>query len=309
MSHRALGQSGEMAVFARVVETGSFSAAGRALELTPSAVSKLITRLEARLGVRLLARSTRAIALTAEGEAFHQSCIRILAEIEEAESTVAAGATPRGRVRVNASVPVGGRLVVPLLPQFLARHPGVEIDITLTDTVVDLFSERADVVVRAGPLADTALVARKLMESRRVVVASPAYLDRRGVPRAPDDLCRHDCLCFNFRRVEDEWPFVVEGAAYSVPIAGSATAGDGETLRSLAVAGIGLARLAEFHVAADLAAGQLVPILEKFNPGDREAVHALFPGGGPMPSRVRAFLDFLVEHMRAATATNFENTP
>lgn len=309
MSLPARGRPDEMAVFARVVEEGSFSAAGRALGLTPSAVSKLVSRIEARLGVRLLARSTRAIALTAEGEAYHRGCLRILADIEETEGALASGATPRGRVRVNASVAVGGRLVVPLLPEFLARHPAVEIDITLTDTVVDLFSERVDVAIRAGPITDSALLGRKLMESRRVVVASPAYLERHGSLCAPRDLKDHDCLGFNFRRVENDWPFELDGGGLRIPVTGSVVAGDGETLRSLALAGIGLARLAEYHIASDLAVGRLVPILEAFNPGDRETVHALFPSGDLMPSRLRAFVDFLAGNMRSTSDTEFENRP
>jgi len=145
----------EMATFARVAETGSFSAAARALRLTPSAVSKLVARLERRFGARLFTRSTRALALTPEGASFHRHCVEILARIDEVERALAAGAEPRGRVRVNASVPVGAKFVVPLLPDFLARYPHVEVDVTLGDEVIDLLAERTDVAVRAGPLADS----------------------------------------------------------------------------------------------------------------------------------------------------------
>ncbi len=284
-----------MATFVRVVETGSFSAAARALRLSPSAVSKLVTRLETRMGVRLFARSTRKLAPTPEGEIYHRSCVAILSQVDQAELAVAACATPHGRVRVNASVPVGARLIVPIVPAFLARFPHAQVDITLTDTVVDLLSERADVAVRAGPLPDSAFAARKLLESPRVVVASPAYLKHHGVPATPNDLVRHNCLNFNFRRAEEGWPFRIGTATRRMWVQGTASAGDGETLRSLTLAGVGLARLAEFHIASDIDSGRLVPVLEDFNPGDCEPVHALFLAGASMPSRVRAFVDFLVE--------------
>lgn len=173
--------------------------------------------------------------------------------------------------------------------------PNVQVDITLTDAVVDLLSERADVAVRAGPLADSTLTARKLLESPRVVVASPGYLNDRGTPAEPNDLFHHNCLNFNFRRVEEGWPFRIDAATRRIAVQGTAAAGDGETLRSLTLAGVGLARLATFHIADDIKAGRLIPVLEDFNPGDCEPVHALFLGGGFMPSRLRTFIDFMVE--------------
>jgi DNA-binding transcriptional LysR family regulator len=297
MARADAGRAGEMEVFARVVEEGGFSAAARALRLTPSAVSKLVARVEARHGVRLLARSTHAMTLTPEGEAYYRGCRRVLAEIEAAEAALDGGARPRGVLRVNASVPFGSRFVVPLLPAFLGRYPGLRVDVTLSDAVADLLAGRVDVAVRAGPLPDSALAARKLLDSPRLVVASPTYLARRGAPASPGDLARHDCLGFNFRRAEEGWPFAQAGRTRRVAVSGSAAAGDGETLRALALAGVGLARLAAFHVAGDVAAGRLVPVLQPFNPGDREPVHAVFLQGDPLPARVRAFVDFLVAEL------------
>ena len=285
----------EMAAFAKVVDEGSFSGAARALRLTPSAVSKLIARLEGRLGARLFARSTRALVLTPEGETFHRSCIDILDRVDEAERAVAPPATPRGRVRVNSAVPLGRRLILPFLPDFLARYPHVEVDVTLTDAVVDLLAEGVDIAVRAGPLVESALTARKLVDSPRVIVGSPDYLARCRMPQAPGDLSSHDCLTFNFRRAEEGWPFRIGGIVRRMAVRGPAKAGDGETLRTLALAGVGLARLAGFHVREDIAAGRLVPVLEAYNPGDREPVHIVFSGGRAMPSRVRAFIDFVAE--------------
>jgi DNA-binding transcriptional LysR family regulator len=289
-------RSGEMEVFARVVETGGFSAAARSLDLTPSAISKLIARLEERLGTRLLVRTTRALSLTEEGEAYHRAARRILQELNDADQAASAGAI-RGRLRINASLPFGTMFVAPAVPSFLAAHPDVSIDLSFTDDVIDLLAQRADIAIRMGALPDSALVARKLGQSRRVVCAAPAYLAAHGTPRTPDDLQNHDCLGFTFRRAQPGWPFVVDGREIILPVAGSVLVNNGETARQLALAGVGLARLGRFHVAADLAAGTLVPVLEAHNPGDLELAHAVHVGGGPVPNRVRAFIDHLVTRL------------
>lgn len=289
-------RSGEMEVFARVVREGGFSAAARSLDLTPSAVSKLIARLEERLGTRLLVRTTRALTLTDEGEAFHQSALRILRELDEAEQAAAAGAV-RGRLRVNASLPFGGMVVAPAIPGFLERHPEVIVDLSLTDDIVDLLAHRADLAFRIGILPDSGLIARRLGDSRRVVCAAPRYLERRGVPQAPADLRAHDCLGFNFRSQRAGWPFQREGREFEQPVSGSLLLNNGETMRQMALAGAGIVRLARFHVAGDIAAGSLVPLLEPFNPGDLEAISAVHVGGGPVPPRVRAFIDHVAGAM------------
>jgi DNA-binding transcriptional LysR family regulator len=291
-------RSGEMEVFARVVELGGLSLAAKALGMTPSAISKLVARLEARLGARLVNRSTRRLQLTPEGEAFYQRSVGILADIAEAEREAAAGAEPRGRLRVSTNVPFGQHYLLPLVPGFLARFPAVTLDITLTEQVIDLMEERADVAIRTGPLSASRLVARKLGESRVAVVAAPGYLARHGVPRRIADLERHNRIGFNFARAEKGWPFH-DGGVVTVPPAGNALVGDGESARLLALAGLGLARLALFHVGADIAAGRLETVLDEFNPGDRQEIHAVFLGqGGPLPARVRAFIDFLVAELR-----------
>jgi DNA-binding transcriptional LysR family regulator len=300
MARQDINRSGEMEVFVRVVELGGFSAAARAFRMTPSAVSKLVARLEARLGVRLVNRSTRKLQLTPEGTAYFDRSIRILDDIDTAEHEAAIGATPRGRVRVNTSVPFGLHWLLPLLPGFLKRHPGVSVDVSLTDTVVDLLDERADIAIRVGPLRESRLLARKLGESRTVVVAAPSYLAEHGTPLTPADLEQHNMLGFGFSRQVEGWRFRdAEGAIVTVPPVGNALVSDGEAMQQLAIAGAGLARLARFHVDRDIAAGRLVAVLEDFNPGDLEAIHAVFVGhGGQLPARVRAFLDYLVANVR-----------
>lgn len=290
-----VNRSGEMEVFVRVVELGGFSPAARALRMTPSAVSKLVARLEARLGVRLLMRSTRKFMLTEEGTTFHDRALRVLADMDEAERAVAACQLPRGRLRVNTNVAFGWHILLPLAPRFTAAHPGVELDISTTDAVIDLMDERADVAIRVGPMRPSQLVARKLGQSVSAIVAAPAYLDRRGVPAHPDELASHDLVTFNFARHCDSWPFHIDGQRIFLPAHGRVTVGDGESARRLALAGQGLTRLSLFHIAGDIAAGWLVPVLEAFNPGDVEEIHAVYVGhGGRLPARVRAFIDFLV---------------
>lgn len=292
---------GEMGVFVAVAESGNFSSAGRKVGLTPSAVSKLVGRMEERLGVPLVTRSTRMLQLTAEGELYLERARRILADIDEAERLIAsgAGAVPRGRLRISASVAFGECCLLPLVPPFLARYPQVELDVSLTDAVVDLVDDRTDIALRSGPLRDSALMARKLFETRRVIIAAPDYLKRFGTPATPHDLAAHNCLRFNFRRSLDEWPFrdPASGEQYSLAVNGNAHGNNGVILRQLALAGVGLARLGHFHVAEDIAEGRLVPVLEPFNAGDVEMMHAVYIGHEHLAVRIRAFIDFLVAHV------------
>ena len=294
MPRIVMERSGEMEVFARVVQEAGFSAAARSLDLTPSAVSKLIARLETRLGARLLLRTTRALTLTEEGEAYHHAALRILQDLNDADQAAAGGAV-RGRLRVNATISFGAMFVAPAMPAFLARNPHLIVDLSFTDGIVDLVAEKTDVAIRMGNLPDSGLVARKLGQSRRVVCAAPAYLERRGRPKVPADLEHHDCLTFNFRRARPSWPFRLDGRDIEQPVKGSLAVNNGETMKQMALAGAGVARLALFHVAAEIAAGTLAPLLETFNPGDLEMIHAIHVGGGPVPHRVRAFIDHMIE--------------
>ncbi|WP_430441713.1 LysR family transcriptional regulator [Shinella sp.] len=296
MGRPEVNRSGEMEIFARVVELGGFSPAARAAGMTPSAVSKLIARLEARLGARLLNRSTRQLQVTPEGCTFYERAKRILADLEDAERAAGLGEQPVGRVRINTSASYATHVLAPLLPEFLALHAGITLDIILTDAVVDLLAERTDVAVRAGPLKSSSLIARKLGETQLVVVAAPAYLSRCGEPRTIAELQAHNRLGFGYTRAVDGWPLQENGKAVIVPATGRIQASDGEALRHLALAGVGLARLSAFTVRQDIAAGRLVPVLGHLGAEEREAFHAVYVGqGGPLPSRVRALLDFLAE--------------
>jgi DNA-binding transcriptional LysR family regulator len=298
MPRPEVNRSGEMEVFVRAVELGGFSPAARALRMTPSAVSKLVARLERRLGARLINRSTRKLLLTAEGQAFLERAHLVLADLDEAERAVTVGAVPRGLVRVNCNVPFGLHRLLPLVPRFTAAHPEVRLDIALTDRVIDLMDERADVAIRVGSMRPSQLMARKLGQSRMAVVAAPTYLAGRGVAQTPYDLDAHNCIAFNFARHVDEWPFVVDGTHVSLPARGDVVAGDGEISRRLALAGQGVTRLSLFHIRQDIKAGRLVPMLEAYNPGDVEEVNVVYVGhGGRLPARVRALIDFLAEEV------------
>ncbi|MCU9949918.1 LysR family transcriptional regulator [Pseudomonas sp. PDM13] len=297
MSRPDINRFGEMDVFVRVVETGGFTSAARACGMTPSAVSKLVSRLEARLGARLFNRSTRRLGLTPEGERFYQRSLGILADLNEAEREAGARARPHGRVRISCNVPIGRQHLIPVLPEFLALYPEVSLDISLTDAVVDLLETRADVAIRSGPLKDSGLVARKLGDYAHHVVAAPAYLARHGVPATPAELAGHNCLNFNYQRAGRDWPFL--GEEEDEMPRGNLSISDGDALRHLALAGLGLARLASFQVHDDIREGRLQAVLEDFNPGDSKPVHALYVGqGGHLPTRVRVLLDFLAERMR-----------
>lgn len=284
-------------VFAAVAAHGSFSAAGRVLGLTPSAVSRTVDRIEARLGVRLLLRTTRALTLTAEGQAYLGAARRILTDLDDAEQAIADQGAPRGRLRVSAALSHGRLCIVPLLGEFARLYPHILVDISLSDSIVDVAAGQADVAIRFGPLADSGLTARKLGENGRVIVASPAYLARNGTPRVPADLHDHNCLNFNFRRAEPVWPFCDGERDYAMTVNGNIEANNGETLGQLAAAGVGITRVGAFSVADELADGRLVPILEDFNPGDIEVIHAVFVGGANTPARVRVFVDFLADRL------------
>ncbi|MCY1042283.1 LysR substrate-binding domain-containing protein [Corallococcus sp. bb12-1] len=296
MARLDINRSGEMEVFVRVVEQEGFSAAARTLRMTPSAVSKLVARLEARLGARLLHRNTRGFQLTSEGCVFYERSVQVLAELEEAERGVATNEAPSGRVRINTNVPYGTHFLLPRVPAFLARNPGITLDIALTDQVVDLLEERADVAIRAGPLKSSNLIARRLGESRKMIVASPDYLKRMCAPKTVAELERHNRMGASHMPTLEHWPVVERGAVVNVPCAGTVQASDGEALRQLALVGAGLARIAAFQVREDVAAGRLVAVLEERNPGDTVVFHAVFlDPARHLPARIRAFLDYFGE--------------
>ncbi|MFD1796631.1 LysR family transcriptional regulator [Paracoccus aurantiacus] len=292
-------RAGEMQVFLSVVDSGSFSAAARQMRMTPSTVSKLIGRIEARLGVRLLERSTRRLSLTDEGQAYYERSQALLAELEEIEAELSRGSAGMGgTVRVSASVGFGMVAIQPLLPDFWNEYPNITIDLSLSDEIVDLYLERTDIAFRVGTLTSSSLTAIKIGTSPRKIIGSPDYLKARGVPNTVEDLAGHDYLGMNFRRTSPLWP-LREQPGFTDGQSGRLLANNGESVRRLALAGMGLARMGEFHIRDDLRNGRLVEVLSDVAIGDTEDIHALFIGGSRMPHRVRAFLDFMTPRLRA----------
>jgi len=293
-------RAGEMQVFLRVVEAGNFSEAARLMRMTPSTVSKLISRIETRLGVRLLERSTRRLSLTAEGQIYYERSQALLNELDEVEHDLSRGAASTGgTVRVNTSVAFGVVGVEPLLPAFWQTYPHIAVDLSLSDEIVDLYLDRTDVAFRIGPVPDSGMMARRIGVACRKIVAAPAYLERHGIPRSVDDLVRHNCLGFNFRRAAPVWPLKDRGRIVDRAVSGLLLANNGETVLRMALAGVGLARLADYHARADIAAGRLVEVLSDAVTGDEEEIHAVYLGGPRLPQRVRVFLDFVLPRLRA----------
>lgn len=290
-----------MTAFVRAVELGGFSTAAREMGLTPSAISKLVTRLEDRLGVRLLDRTTRRLALTPEGEAYFHRSQRILSDIEEAENEVASfRAQPRGLLRVNVGTAFGMHQLVPALPEFLERYPEMQVELTLTDRVVDLIEEGADVAIRLGTLGDSSLVARRICELERVVCAAPAYLKRHGTPRKPEDLLEHNCLSVDYAPSLRRWPFASGEGVRHVEVLGNVSANNADALLNLALLGVGVIRLSEVIVAEALRAGKLVALLADVHHSEPLPLHAVYPQGRHRSPRVAAMVDFLVERFASA---------
>jgi len=300
-------RSGELEIFVLVAEQGSLSAAARRLGVSPSAVSKAMARLEARLGVQLLQRSTRRVQLTAEGVQYYERGKRVLADLDELETAVAGQTEPRGLVRITASTSTGQKLLGPLVSRLLAVHPGLRLDLNFTDQVVDLLEAGVDIAIRWGRLPSSDVVARLLGRTRQVIVASPAYLAERGVPRHPAELSGHVRLGWNYPREVPHWPFAVDGRRVEIEIGQVIRVNDGEVMRKLALHGAGVARLSVYHAWDDLLAGLLVPVLEDYNTGELEPIHAVYVGRPDrLPPRTRAVLDFLQANVDLGYA---EQTP
>jgi DNA-binding transcriptional LysR family regulator len=294
-----------MDLFVRAVDTGSFSETARTMNLTPSAVSKQIARLEDRLGVRLFNRTTRRLAPTEEGRAYYERCRQILADVEEAEAAVSQlNATPRGVLRVNMPIVFGRRHVVPALSDFLGRYPDVHLDVTMTDQFVDPIAEGVDMLIRVGELKDSSLIARKLAGSRRVIIASLEYWKKHGKPASPDDLTRHNCLTYAYLATGDDWRMTgPDGVEHVVAVSGNFAANNGEALMAAALDGVGVALLPTWMCGPELQSGELAEVLADYTLPE-PSVHAIYPPGRHLSAKVRAFVDFLVERFKRQPLDN-----
>jgi DNA-binding transcriptional LysR family regulator len=283
-------------VFVQTAQTRSFIAAGRVLGLSPSAVSKSISRLEERLEVRLFQRSTRSVRLTSEGEVFFQRCSRVMGEIEEAENELSAMATgPRGRLKVG--LPLVGGLLLPIISAFMEKHPDIELDLDITDRVTDVIEEGLDVVIRGGDLDDSRLVSKRLGSNRIRLVAAPSYLSLRGAPAKPVDLAHHACLHYRYPTSGklEAWPLrPARSASGDVQLPMTMVASSLDALLHLVLDGRGITCLPDFAVKAALAQGLLVPVLDTYMTRST-TFRVVWPSSKQMAPKVRAFVDFVVE--------------
>jgi DNA-binding transcriptional LysR family regulator len=287
--------------FVKVVEAGSFARAADRLGVSVSSVSRHVTELEAHLHARLLNRTTRRLSLTEIGRTFHERCVQLLADLEEAEESAGEGTlAPRGTLRLTCGVTFGTRHLAPAVTEFMARYPEMRFDVELSDRIVDLVDEGFDAAVRIGAVGGQNLVARKVGVTQLVCCAAPAYLARHGEPRVPEELAAHACLTYAYAPQSGLWPFRdTDGRERSVRITGPVHANNGAFLEALAVAGVGIAFEPDFVVGPDVKAGRLVKILRTFLP--RAApIHVVYPSRRHLSAKVRAFTDFLMQRFTLA---------
>jgi DNA-binding transcriptional LysR family regulator len=288
----------EMSIFAKVVSAGSLSAAARELGLSPAVVSRRLAALEARLGTRLINRTTRSLHLTDEGASYYEACARILSEIEEADAVASAGRVePQGVLKVALPASFGHQLVAPLVPSFAARYPKVRLALSLSDRAVNLIDEGFDLAVRIAELEDSSLAARKLAPNRRVVCASPEYLRRHGTPRTPRDLAQHNFLIANW---DSGFAMTLEfkdpvGKLGEVRVTGKYACDNWEVLREWALAGLGVALKSTWDVHRNLEDGSLVALCPGYSFDTDVAIYAVYPHRRHLPAKTRAFIEFLAE--------------
>jgi DNA-binding transcriptional LysR family regulator len=291
-----IDHASEMAAFVKVVDSKGFSAAAPALGLSPSAVSKLVTRLETRLGVRLLQRTTRALHLTEEGEAFYAAARRIVGDIEALENQITGErGTPHGLLKVTTSLAFATHQLAPVLSEFLARHPAVQLELLPTDRVIDMVEEGVDIAIRIGRLADTSFMARKIGEDKRLICAAPDYLARHGTPRQPEDLMRHACIVSRERPHLNRWEFRQGGEVREIEVSGRVAVNEGEAQMQFALQGVGIVRLTRLTVAQAIREGRLVSLLDDFSADQPVPIHAVYPHRRHLAPKVPAFVNFLIE--------------
>ncbi|AEA64591.1 LysR family transcriptional regulator [Burkholderia gladioli] len=294
----------ELQTFVAIIDSGSITAAAEQLGQTVSGVSRALNRLERKLGVTLLRRTTRSSQLTDEGELLLTRARDILQSVEEAETAVSLGRVkPAGRLRVDAATPFMLHAIVPNLPAFTARYPDIQLELTNNERFVDLIEQRIDIAIRIGTLPDSTLHARALGACPLHILASPAYLAEHGTPRSVADLKRHKLLGFSDIETLNRWPLRRRGAGgqpdgEGLVIEPAHTASSGETLRHLALGGLGIVCLSDFMSAADIAAGRLVPLLGELMSDYRQPINAVYYRHAALTGRVQGFLDFLSQHVK-----------
>lgn len=288
----------QLLAFVWVIECGSFSAAARAHDLSPSTVSKLIGALEKRLGVRLFVRGSQTLRLTAEGLVFERSA-RAVTEAMAAADQLAESLPNRvsGVLRVHTMATFAKHQLLRWLPDFLQAHPELSVELEVGAQYVDRFDQGVDIAIHSGVLPDSSRIAQRIGESEWIVCAAPSYLQQHGTPQAPEDLLSHRCFRFSFSSPWNTWAFRHGHEVLTVPVRCQASFNQGDLLRELALAGQGIVRLADFHIGADLAAGRLVPLLQDFRLDLREPVYLIHAHQAPLSPRLRAFQAFITDRI------------
>ncbi len=285
----------EMRVFAAVVDAGSFVGASESIEMSKPAVSRHVAALEARLGVRLLQRTTRKLSLTDEGEVFYARCKELLVEVDEAEAEVSArSGQATGLLRINVPVSFGIQHLSPLWPAFMERHPGLTLDVTLADRVVDLVEEGCDMAVRIARLPNSTLISRRLGTTRLILCASPAYLRRHGAPRHPSEIAAHTVLAYSLLTERYNWAFVGPEGRVEVKVSPRVFTNSGDTCRAAALQHLGIILQPSFLVGADLQSGALVELLPQYRALEL-GIYAVYPTRKHVPPKVRLMIDYLVD--------------
>jgi DNA-binding transcriptional LysR family regulator len=286
-------------IFASVVEHSGFAPAAAALGLTRSAISRRIDAFEKRLGVRLIDRTTRRISLTDAGEALYQRSVRILSDIAEAEVLASNyGGEPKGLLKVTCPIMIGLHLLSPLLPAFLARHRHLKVHLDLADDEVDPALVDHDMAIRWGDQQASALIITRLAESRQIICATPAYIERHGAPKTPHDLLQHNCLLMSRLGVSsNEWTFRQRDAAIALQVSGNFVVNGGHGNYHALMAGLGIARVTDLSVAGDLRSGRLVRLLKDYEPRSAIPIHAAYKSGRLLPPKIRSFVNYLKENL------------
>ncbi len=291
--------------FSETAKRGGFAAAARELGTAPSTLAKAVARLETTLGLRLFHRTTRQVSLTGDGERLFQRCQRVLAELEELQSEAAgARAAPSGTLRIDMPIVFGRKVMLPLLARLVQQHPGLELDVRLSDAFVDMVKDGIDVAVRVGDLQDSTLVARRFASQQLMLVAAPSYLSRHGTPRVLEDLAAHRHILFRMPGSGRDRPqqFSVKGRTVALQPAQGTRFNDGEAMVQAAVLGLGLAQVPDYMVADAVAAGRLIEVLPQHRPPSMP-IHAVMPGNRMVPARVRVLLDALDEWVATQQAS------
>jgi DNA-binding transcriptional LysR family regulator len=293
-----------MQMFVRIVETGSLSAVARELGTTQPTVSKQLTALERHLKTRLLHRTTRKLSLTEAGRLYYDTCKRVVDELREAEGTLSQWQNSlSGRIHVNTSIAFGEAFITPLMLEFQRRHPALSVHLSLDDRFIDLVAEGVDVAVRLGRLSDPNLVARRLGSSRRILVATPAYLERHGFPERPEDLVHHNCLLYTYLSTGNEWVFAGEEGEIRVRVSGNFESNNGHTLREAVNASLGIAMAPDWLAYDGLRSGKVVAILQRFEPPPFD-ISAVYPSNRMLTAKVRALNEFLQDEFRRIPVLN-----